>query len=224
MGSDLKVVKGMSFRTGQLTEWVKWKRLGSGGFRDVYLATLTKPYLRSVAVKFCESPSPSLQKEYRVLRHFLHSPNIVQCYGESITVEDGVTNHNLLLEYAADGNLLKFDQDVRWENSRIWCEIADFGLAKQPGEREEYAIVSPYLQGTLMYMSPETFYEGKIGAAMDIWSLGCTIVEMKTGKPPSMETMEITDIIPQRMSKSGKDFLTRCFAMDPNQQRTAKSL
>ncbi|KAK8499422.1 hypothetical protein V6N13_010548 [Hibiscus sabdariffa] len=214
MDSDLQVVKGMSFRTGQLTEWVKWKSLGSGGFGYVYLATVTKPVPRLVAVKYSSSPSPSLQKEYRVLRRFLDCPNIVQCYGEVITIEGGVTNHNLLLEYADRGNLLSLIKkyggkipeshvrhytkliveglcvihekgyvhcDIKPQNILVYCsnqsgclsslKIADFGLAKEPGERDVDAIVSPYHRGTFNYMSPEAARQnqcckGYMGAGM----------------------------------------------------------
>ncbi|KAL4334293.1 hypothetical protein GQ457_07G037530 [Hibiscus cannabinus] len=216
MDSDLQVVKGMSFRTGQLTEWVKWKSLGVGGFGDVYLATVIKPVPRLVAVKYSSSPSPSLQKEYRVLRRFLGCHNIVQCYGEVITIEHGVTNHNLLLEYANRGNLLSLIKkyggkvpesdvrhytkgiveglcvihekgyvhcDIKPQNILVYCsnqsnslKIADFGLAKEPGERDVDAIVSPYHRGTFNYMSPEAAYEGKISAARDIWALGCVLI------------------------------------------------
>ncbi|GMI81511.1 mitogen-activated protein kinase kinase kinase 21 [Hibiscus trionum] len=105
MDSDLQVVKGISFKTGQLMEWVKRNRLGAGGFANVYLASVTKPVPRLVAVKYSSSPSPSLQKEYSVLQRFIDCPNIVQCYVEIITIEDGEANPNLLLEYA-DGEAI----------------------------------------------------------------------------------------------------------------------
>ncbi|KAK8310112.1 hypothetical protein V6Z11_D02G164800 [Gossypium hirsutum] len=95
------------------------------------------------------------------------------------------------------------DCDIKPEN------ITDFGLAKEPGERDEDAIVSPYSRGTLNYMSPASVMNGKISAAMDIWSLGCVIAEM-CGEPPlEGMAMKAPDIIPKHISMAGKDFSMR---------------
>ncbi|EPY50249.1 STE/STE11 protein kinase [Schizosaccharomyces cryophilus OY26] len=95
------------------------------------------------------------------------------------------------------------------------------------------------ITGSPMYMAPELLLgtdTDKVGA-MDIWSLGCVIVEMATGSPPwpkvdnrfslmfHIATLN-PPIIPQddQLSPMGQNFLKRCFVTDPEQRATATDL
>ncbi|KAI5466209.1 hypothetical protein BGZ63DRAFT_420711 [Mariannaea sp. PMI_226] len=95
------------------------------------------------------------------------------------------------------------------------------------------------MTGTPMYMSPEVIKgenPGKSGA-VDIWSLGCVILEMVTGRrpwhnldnewaimyniaqgnPPQLPTVDL-------LSYEGLDFLKKCFIRDPRTRATAVEL
>jgi serine/threonine protein kinase len=82
-----------------------------------------------------------------------------------------------------------------------WVKVCDFGIAKlEPEFGEETGSVAQAtlthtgaILGTPMYMSPEQLRGRKADARSDIYSLGCIMYEMLTGKPPfaSKNTAEI---------------------------------
>ncbi|KAF5200889.1 Mitogen-activated protein kinase kinase, partial [Thalictrum thalictroides] len=51
------------------------------------------------------SQSSLLHKEREILSQFIDCPQILGCFGEDYTIENGEKYYNLLLEYASRGNL-----------------------------------------------------------------------------------------------------------------------
>ncbi|KAG1347110.1 mitogen-activated protein kinase kinase kinase 18-like [Cocos nucifera] len=122
--------------------------------------------------------------------------------------------------------LVQSDGDVR---------IADFGLAKKTGDKLDDC---PRLRGTPIYMSPESVARNEYEAPADIWSLGCAVVEMASGRPAwrfsghgdvwaLLLRIGFGDELPEiavELSDEGKDFLRRSFAKDPDKRWTAEML
>lgn len=96
------------------------------------------------------------------------------------------------------------------------------------------------LQGTPMYMSPEVIKGEKRGrqGAMDIWSLGCVILECATGARPWHQLDNEWAIMfhigmaqqhpplpdESQLSAQGIDFIRRCLTIDPFERPTAIDL
>ncbi|XP_034284408.1 mitogen-activated protein kinase kinase kinase 4 isoform X5 [Pantherophis guttatus] len=92
--------------------------------------------------------------------------------------------------------------------------------------------------GTAAYMAPEVITRAKgegHGRAADIWSLGCVVIEMVTGKRPWHEFEHNFQImyrvgmghkppIPEKISPEGKGFLSHCLESDPKMRWTASQL
>ncbi|CAF1115567.1 unnamed protein product [Rotaria sordida] len=119
-------------------------------------------------------------------------------------------------------------------NSRGEIKIADFGTSKRLAGLQ---LCTEDSVGTLQYMSPDVVLVPPMGYGpeVDIWSVGCTVIEMATGKMPFHKIVNTGALllklgnerqppdIPQELSDTAKDFLAKCF--EPTQKRpSAKDL
>ncbi|XP_017085065.2 mitogen-activated protein kinase kinase kinase 4 isoform X1 [Drosophila eugracilis] len=117
-------------------------------------------------------------------------------------------------------------------------KLGDFGSAVKiqahttvPGELQGYV-------GTQAYMAPEVFTKTNSdghGRAADIWSVGCVVVEMASGKRPWAQFDSNFQIMfkvgmgekpqaPESLSQEGHDFIDHCLQHDPKERLTAVEL
>ncbi|XP_068079702.1 mitogen-activated protein kinase kinase kinase 19 isoform X3 [Danio rerio] len=92
------------------------------------------------------------------------------------------------------------------------------------------------VHGTPYWMAPEVINETGHGRKSDIWSIGCTVFEMATGKPPlaHMNKMAALYYIGARrglmpslsddFSTDAKDFVQACLTRDQRQRPSAEEL
>lgn len=109
-------------------------------------------------------------------------------------------------------------------------KLADFGVATKLVEGEKHNTVV----GTPYWMAPEIIEMTGVSTASDIWSVGCTIVELITGKPPYFDLEPMPALfrivqddhppLPKGISAAGANFLMQCFQKDPNLRVGAAAL
>ncbi|EFJ37637.1 hypothetical protein SELMODRAFT_73721 [Selaginella moellendorffii] len=115
-------------------------------------------------------------------------------------------------------------------------KLADFGVAKQLCRRLQTPLASS-LKGTPIFMAPEVVTPNpskrSYGTAVDIWSLGCTILEMSMGKPPWSDlgfgvyfklSKGEAPPIPDSLSPIAKDFVQQCLLFNPEDRPKAIEL
>ncbi|CZS90699.1 hypothetical protein WAI453_004012 [Rhynchosporium graminicola] len=149
---------------------------------------------------------------------YLHESGIVH---RDIKPENILLNHNGVIKY------------VDFGAAKVIARQGKTLVAAEPGKANKS------MTGTPMYMSPEVIKgenPGRAGA-VDVWSLGCVILEMATGRrpwasldnewaimyniaqgnPPQLPAMD-------QLSPEGIDFLKRCFVRDPKKRASAAEL
>lgn len=80
--------------------------------------------------------------------------------------------HNVIHRDIKAGNVLVNVDGV--------CKLADFGTAKEALNKDK----TKSLAGTPCWMAPEVIKEIPYGRQIDIWSIGCLVIEMLTGEHP----------------------------------------
>ncbi|XP_061346831.1 mitogen-activated protein kinase kinase kinase 3-like [Gastrolobium bilobum] len=204
-----------------------------------------------------------LNQEINLLSHFSH-PNIVQYYGSELVEESlsvyleyvsGGSIHKLLQEYGSFKEPViqnytrqivsglaylhgrnTVHRDIKGANILVdpngEIKLADFGMAKHINSSA--SMLS--FKGSPYWMAPEVVMNANgYSLPVDIWSLGCTILEMATSKPPWSQYEGVAAIfkignskdmpeIPEHLSNDAKNFIKLCLNRDPLARPTALKL
>ncbi|KAJ0259364.1 Protein kinase domain-containing protein [Hirschfeldia incana] len=133
-------------------------------------------------------------------------------------------------------NLLLFprhDQEARFCSYEL--KISDFGLTIKAGEESVcWEDKSPFV-GTPLYMSPESVRDGStVEKTLDLWSLGCIVLEMCIGKHP-WSGFSVDDTksrllsgkapeIPETVPCDARKFIEKCFTRKAEERGSASEL
>lgn len=112
-------------------------------------------------------------------------------------------------------------------------KICDFGVSRS----ENVQTINPgqqHMVGTPWYIAPEMVEYRPYTTSVDIWSLGCTVLELATGRRPYHELSAMQVLfrmvedrrppIPAHLSAEAKDFLHSCWIWHPHERPSANQL
>ncbi|GAB4843436.1 Mitogen-activated protein kinase kinase kinase npk1 [Ancistrocladus abbreviatus] len=141
------------------------------------------------------------------------------------------------LEYLHNNGIMH--RDIKGANILVdnkgCIKLADFGASKQVVELATMTGAKS-MKGTPYWMAPEVILQTGHSFSADIWSVGCTVIEMATGKPPwSQQYQEVAALfhigttkshppIPEHLSTEAKDFLLKCLQKEPDLRPSASDL
>ncbi|XP_054805814.1 mitogen-activated protein kinase kinase kinase NPK1 [Prosopis cineraria] len=141
------------------------------------------------------------------------------------------------LEYLHKNGIIH--RDIKGANILVdnkgCIKLADFGASKKVVELATMNGAKS-MKGTPYWMAPEVILQTGHSFSADIWSVGCTVIEMATGKPPwSEQFQEVAALfhigttkshppIPDHLSVEAKDFLLNCLQKEPDLRPSASDL
>lgn len=120
------------------------------------------------------------------------------------------------------------------------CKISDFGISKKTDNIYGNDVTNN-MQGSVFWMAPEVIRSHGQGysAKVDIWSLGCVVLEMFAGRRPWSkeeavgaiyklgslnQAPPIPDDVSSNISAAAVGFMLDCFTVDPRERPTAETL
>ncbi|KAJ5683750.1 uncharacterized protein N7477_000095 [Penicillium maclennaniae] len=146
------------------------------------------------------------------------------------------------LAYLHDKGILH--RDLKADNILLdldgTCKISDFGISKKTDDIYGNDS-SNSMQGSVFWMAPEVIQSQGQGysAKVDIWSLGCVVLEMFAGRRPwsreeaigaifklgsLSQAPPIPDDVSMNISPAALAFMYDCFTIDSSERPTASTL
>ncbi|NXD11665.1 M3K19 kinase, partial [Nothocercus nigrocapillus] len=193
-----------------------------------YLGTCLEDSTVSIFMEFVPGGSIS-----SIINRFGPLPEIVLCkYTKQILQGVAYLHGNCVVHRDIKGNNV-----MLMPNGIV--KLIDFGCARRlawAGLSGSHSELLKSVHGTPYWMAPEVINESGYGRKSDIWSVGCTVFEMATGKPPlaSMDRIAamfyigahrgLMPSLPDRFSRTAADFVRVCLTRDQHERPSALQL
>ncbi|KAM7104088.1 mitogen-activated protein kinase kinase kinase 19 [Molossus nigricans] len=193
-----------------------------------YLGTCLEENTVSIFMEFVPGGSIS-----SIINRFGPLPEMVFCkYTKQILQGVAYLHENCVVHRDIKGN------NVMLMPTGV-IKLIDFGCAKRlawAGLNGTHSDMLKSMHGTPYWMAPEVIDASGHGRKSDIWSVGCTVFEMATGRPPlaSMDRVAamfyigahggLMPPLPERFSESAADFVRVCLTRDQHERPSAVQL
>ncbi|KAG0421572.1 hypothetical protein HPB47_002534 [Ixodes persulcatus] len=142
------------------------------------------------------------------------------------------------LAYLHQRNVLH--RDIKGNNVMVCpgsgtIKLIDFGCATfEPSSADCEALVAS-ARGTPYWMAPEVICQQECSHRSDVWSVGCTVIEMFQTKPPWYELSPLAAAFaigqgtsdpkfPEQLGADARDFILACLKRSPSERPTAEEL
>lgn len=194
-----------------------------------YLGCERKEYSISIFLEYISGGSigSCLRKHGKFEENLVSSLTRQTLAGLAYLHHEGVLHRDL----KADNILLDIDGT---------CKISDFGISKKTDNIYGNDVTNN-MQGSVFWMAPEVVRPQGQGysAKVDIWSLGCVVLEMFHGRRPWAkeeavgamyklgglnQAPPIPDDVSSSISAAALGFMLDCFTIDPSERPTAETL
>ncbi|KAI8585525.1 kinase-like domain-containing protein, partial [Geranomyces variabilis] len=140
------------------------------------------------------------------------------------------------LEYLHERNIIH--RDIKGANILVDVDgvvkISDFGISKKNESKEAYhRNTRMSMQGSIPWMAPEVARNKGYSAKVDIWSLGCLVLEMLTSQTPWYRARGNVIYLlgtgnapplPHTLTAQSRAFIEKCFSINPETRPTATEL
>ncbi|GAY58415.1 hypothetical protein CUMW_186840 [Citrus unshiu] len=242
----------------RITSWQKGELLGSGSFGSVYEGLTDDGFFFAVKEVSLRDEGPrgkqsilQLDQEISLLSQFEHD-NIVQYLG----TDKDENRLYVFLELVTRGSLANLYQKYHLSDSQVSSytrqilngltylhernvvhrDIKCANILVDAGGSATTMNDVKSRKGTPFWMAPEVVNSKNDGYALtaDIWSLGCTVLEMLTRRPPysHLEGMQALfrigrgelPSVPSSLSRDARDFILKCLQVNSNDRPTATQL